>query len=48
MSYGVKDEDILFSKRGMRNEARNTAIYLLRQIRGSKLDEIGREFGLTN
>ena len=47
-SYGVKNEDILFSKRGMRNEARNTAIYLLRQLRGVKLDKIGREFGLTN
>ena len=47
-SYGVKDEDILFSKRGMRNEARNIAIYLLRQLRGSKLDEIGSEFGLRN
>ena len=32
----------------MRNEARNTAIYLLRQLRGVKLDEICREFGLTN
>ena len=40
-SYGVKDEDILFSKRAMKNEARNTAIYLLRQLRGVKLDEIG-------
>jgi chromosomal replication initiation ATPase DnaA len=47
-SYGVKEEDLLFSKRGMRNEASNAAIYLLRQLRGSKLEEIGREFGLGN
>jgi hypothetical protein len=29
------------------NEARNTAVYLLRQLRGSKLEEIGKEFGLN-
>ena len=46
-SYGVREKDLLCSKRGERNEARNTAIYLLRQVRGSKLEEIGREFGLS-
>jgi REP element-mobilizing transposase RayT len=44
--YGVREEDLLVSKRGMRNEARNVAIYLQRQVSGSKLEEIGEEFGI--
>ena len=44
--YGVREEDLLVSKRGMSNEARNVAIYLQRQLRGSKLEEIGEEFGI--
>ncbi len=47
-AYGIKEEDLFRSKRGVRNEARNTAIYLLRQLRGSKLEEIGREFCISN
>ncbi len=31
----------------MANEPRNTAISLMRLLMGSKLEEIGREFGLT-
>ncbi len=44
--YGVSEGDLLVSKRGMRNEARNVAIYLQRQLRGSKLEEIGEEYGI--
>ena len=44
--YGVREEDLLVSKRGMSNEARNVAIYLQRPLRGSKLEEIGEEFGI--
>jgi putative transposase len=47
-TYGIKEEELLYSKRGMQNEARNIAIYLVRQLRGSKLEEIGREFSLNN
>ena len=35
------------SKRGRPNEALNVVIYLLRQLSGSKLKEIGTEFGIS-
>ena len=38
-----EEEELLASRRGRPNEARNVAIYLLRQLRGSKLKEIGTE-----
>ena len=40
-SYGVKEEGLLAWRRSRPNEARNVAIYLLRQLRGSKLKETG-------
>ena len=46
--YGVREEDLLVSKRRMSSEARNVAIYLQRQLRGSRLDEIGEEFGIRS
>ena len=46
-SYGVKEEELLASRRGRPNEALNVVIYLLRQIRGSKLKEIGTEFDIS-
>jgi len=46
--YKLKEEELHHSKRGSRNEARDTAIYLSRQLRGSKLTEIGKEFGISN
>ena len=46
--YDINEEDLLISKRGMTNEPRNTAIYLMRHLMGSKLEEIGREFGINN
>ena len=36
------------SRRGRPNEARNVAIYLLKQLRGPKLKEIGTEFGISS
>lgn len=45
--YNIKEEDLLFSKRGMTNEPRNVAIYLAKRVMGSKLEEIGQEFGIT-
>ena len=45
-SYGVKEEDLFISRRGISNEPRNVAIFLLRNLKGSKLDEIGREFDI--
>ena len=47
-SYHIKEEDLLYSKRGERNEARNIAMYLTRQLRGSKLTEIGKEYKISN
>jgi putative transposase len=47
-AYDIKVEDLTISKRGMTNEPRNAAIYLMRQLTGSKLEEIGREFCINN
>jgi len=46
--YEIKEGELLYSKRGERNEARNIAMYLTRQLRGSKHTEIGREFKVSN
>jgi len=45
-SYGVKEADLLVSRRGISNEPRNIAIFLTRNLKGSKLHEIGREFNV--
>ena len=47
-SYGVKEEELLYSKRWMGKKARNMAIFLLRPMKGSKMEEIGREFGMSS
>ena len=47
-SYDINEEDLVVSKRGMTNEPRNIAIYLMRNLMGNKLEEIGREFGINN
>ena len=43
-AYGVTEPDLQKSIRGIFNEPRNVAIYLIRQLRGDTLDEIAREF----
>ena len=43
-AYNVNAEDLLSSKRGTFNEARNVAIYLTRRLRGDKLGVICKEF----
>jgi REP element-mobilizing transposase RayT len=45
-AYHVTKSDLLLSRRGLLNEPRNVAIYLLRRIKGERLKEIGREFGI--
>jgi REP element-mobilizing transposase RayT len=45
--YGVAMEELHRSRRGISNEPRNVAIYLLRSLRGDNLEEIGREFNIT-
>ena len=47
-SYDINEEDLVVSRRGVTNEPRNAAIYLMRHLVGSKLEEIGREFGIKN
>ena len=46
--YNAREKDLLVSKRGLTNEPRNVAIYLAKRVMGSKLEEIGREFGISN
>ena len=45
--YGVVMDALHRSRRGISNEPRNVAIYLMRSLRGDHLEEIGREFHIT-
>jgi len=45
--YRVAMDELHRSRRGIANEPRNVAIYLLRSLRGDNLEEIGREFNIT-
>jgi REP element-mobilizing transposase RayT len=42
--YGVDREDLCKSRRGMFNEPKSAAIYLMRQLRRDTLQEIGKQF----
>jgi chromosomal replication initiation ATPase DnaA len=46
-AYGIEESSLLSSRRGVLNEPRNVAIYLARHLRGEKLEEIGRQFGIS-
>jgi putative transposase len=48
IEYKLEEAEFHHSKRGIRNEARDAAIYLSRQLSGSKLTEIGKDFGINN
>ena len=45
--YGVSFNDLLTTQRGVFNEPRNIAVYLLRQIRGERLTDIGDRFHIS-
>ncbi len=45
--YGVSFNELLIVRRGFFNEPRNIAVYLLRQIRGENLNNIGELFNIT-
>jgi REP element-mobilizing transposase RayT len=47
-NYKKHPRDLLRSRRGTTNEARNVAIYLIRQCTGEKLENIGKEFNVSN
>ena len=44
--YGVSFNELLITRRGVLNEPRNVAVYLLRQIRGESLNDIGELFNI--
>jgi putative transposase len=44
--YDVSFNELLITRRGTLNEPRNIAVYLLRQIRGEKLNKIGELFNI--
>ena len=44
--YGVSFNELLITRRGIFNESRNIAVYLLRQIRGENLNNIGELFNI--
>ena len=46
-AYGIEESLLLSSRRGVLNEPRNVAIFLIRRLRGEKLEEIGRQFGIA-
>jgi len=45
-NYGVSFNELLITRRGIFNEPRNIAVYLLRQIRGENLNNIGELFNI--
>ena len=46
-AYAIEENSLLSSRRGVLNEPRNVAIFLVRRLRGEKLEEIGRQFGIS-
>jgi putative transposase len=46
--YGIDRKELLSSRRGMSNDARNVAIYLARRLSGQTLTAIGDVFGLEH
>jgi putative transposase len=46
--YQIKVDDLLQSRRGNYNEARNVAIYLLRKHTGASLTDISSSFGMNS
>jgi len=45
--YGIKEKELLQTRRGALNEPRNVAIYLCRMLRRDTLKEIGKSFNMT-
>ena len=46
-SYNVEEQALTLTRRGIANEPRSVAIYLMRHLRGDSLEEIGREFKIA-
>jgi putative transposase len=45
--FGVEAKDLLESRRGEENAARNVAVYLVRRLRGDRLREVGAAFKIS-
>jgi chromosomal replication initiation ATPase DnaA len=45
-TFQTQESDLLKTRRGVRNEPRDVAIYLIRMLRQEGLRDIGKEFGL--
>ena len=43
-SYRISEAELLVSRRGVSNEPRNVAIYLMRRVRGDSLRQIAERF----
>jgi putative transposase len=43
-SYRINEAELMVSRRGVFNEPRNVAIYLMRWVRGDSLNQIARQF----
>ncbi len=46
--YQLETEELMKSRRGNYNEARNVAIYLMRKHTGTSLQDIGQHFGMSH
>ncbi len=46
-AYGIDESSLLSSRRDVLNEPRNVAVFLVRRLRGEKIEEIGRQFGIA-
>ena len=46
--YGIRVSELLKSRRGEYNEARNVAMYLIRQYIGTMLKDIANRFGVSS
>lgn len=46
-SYNVEEQTLTLTRRGIANDPRSVAIYLMRHLRGDSLEEIGREFKIA-
>jgi len=47
-AYGIREEELHWTRRGFTNEPRNVAVYLLRTLCGKTLPEIGALFSIRN
>ena len=45
--YKIEEKDLIVARRGIENEPRNVAIYLMRSLRGEPLLSIGSQFNLN-